>query len=76
MTLEEMYNNQYDFGDDEDDDSDWEPLSLPEHNVIEIPKWFCLNCTLLNVGDESHCVVGINSLLNSHLFFWFSYFFL
>ncbi|KAH6763501.1 histone deacetylase 15 [Perilla frutescens var. hirtella] len=57
MTLEEMYNNQYDFGDDEEDDSDWEPSALPAHNVVEIPKWFCLNCTMLNIGDDSHCDV-------------------
>ncbi|KAL1554794.1 Histone deacetylase 15, variant 3 [Salvia divinorum] len=58
MTLEEMYyNSQYDFGDDEDDDSDWEPSALPAHDVMEIPKWFCLNCTMLNIGDDSHCDV-------------------
>ncbi|XP_057770563.1 histone deacetylase 15-like isoform X3 [Salvia miltiorrhiza] len=57
MSLEEMYNSQYDFGDDEDDDSDWEPSALPAHSVVEIPKWFCLNCTMLNIGDDSHCDV-------------------
>lgn len=71
MTLEEMYyNSQYDFGDDEDDDSDWEPSALPAHDVMEIPKWFCLNCTMLNIGDDSHCDVGINCIL-----FWFCDFF-
>ncbi|KAG6411145.1 hypothetical protein SASPL_129219 [Salvia splendens] len=58
MTLEEMYyNSQYDFGDDEDDDSDWEPSALSAHDVMEIPKWFCLNCTMLNIGDDTHCDV-------------------
>ncbi|KAL0396065.1 UNVERIFIED_CONTAM: Histone deacetylase 15 [Sesamum calycinum] len=57
MTLEEMYNSQHDFEDDEDDDSDWEPSALPDHNVVEIPKWFCLNCTMVNIGDDLHCDV-------------------
>ncbi|GER32892.1 histone deacetylase 15 [Striga asiatica] len=55
MTLEEMYNGQYDFEDDEDDDSDWEPSDVPNPNVVEIPKWFCLNCTMVNIGVGSHC---------------------
>ncbi|KAH7850601.1 hypothetical protein Vadar_000322 [Vaccinium darrowii] len=50
MTLEDMYNNQYDF-DDEDDDSDWEPLQKP----AAIVKWFCVNCTMVNLGDDIHC---------------------
>ncbi|KAK6154009.1 hypothetical protein DH2020_013648 [Rehmannia glutinosa] len=57
MTLEEMYNNQYDFEDDEDDDSDWEPSALPDPNVVEIPKWFCINCTMVNIGVDFHCDV-------------------
>ncbi|KAI3463770.1 hypothetical protein Pfo_020433 [Paulownia fortunei] len=57
MTLEEMYNSQYDFEDDEDDDSDWEPSALPDPNVVEIPKWFCLNCTMVNIGADFHCDV-------------------
>lgn len=61
MTLEEMYNSQYDFEDDEDDDSDWDPSAVPEsdRHVVEIPKWFCVNCTMLNIGDGSYCDVGI-----------------
>ncbi|PIM97676.1 Histone deacetylase [Handroanthus impetiginosus] len=55
MTLEEMYNSQYDFEDDEDDDSDWEPSALADHNVVEIPRWFCHNCTMVNVGDDLYC---------------------
>ncbi|GFP94648.1 histone deacetylase 15 [Phtheirospermum japonicum] len=58
MTLEEMYSSQYDLEDEDDDeDSDWEPSALPKPNVIEIPKWFCLNCTMLNIGDDFHCDV-------------------
>ncbi|KAK4426721.1 Histone deacetylase 15 [Sesamum alatum] len=56
MTVEEMYNSHYGFEDDEDD-SDWEPSALPDHNVVEIPKWFCLNCTMVNIGDDFHCDV-------------------
>lgn len=74
MTLEEMYNSQYDFGDDEDDDSDWEPSALPDHNVVEIPKWFCLNCTVVNIGADFHCDVGISLLVNS-FFYFMSFFF-
>lgn len=54
MTLEELYNSHYD---SEDDDSDWEPSALPNRNVVEISNWFCLNCTMLNTGDDFHCDV-------------------
>ncbi|KAL6494301.1 hypothetical protein OROGR_031101 [Orobanche gracilis] len=59
LTLDEMYNSRYDFEDDEDDDSDWEPSVLPSPNVVEIPKWFCLNCTMVNIGADSRCDVGV-----------------
>ncbi|CAI9113629.1 OLC1v1014265C1 [Oldenlandia corymbosa var. corymbosa] len=52
MTLEDMYNKQYDF-DEEDDDSDWEP----EDNNVEVLKWFCVNCTMVNFDDVIHCDV-------------------
>lgn len=52
MSLEDMYNKQYDFDEDEDD-SDWEPLQ--KH--IEIVKWFCANCTMVNLDDVVHCDV-------------------
>ncbi|XP_051115921.1 histone deacetylase 15 isoform X2 [Andrographis paniculata] len=54
LTLEELYNSQYD---SEDDDSDWEPSALSNHNVVEISKWFCLNCTMVNTGGAFHCDV-------------------
>ncbi|KAL3639341.1 Histone deacetylase 15 [Castilleja foliolosa] len=59
MTLEELYSSQYgpEDEDDDDEDSDWEPSVLPDPNVVEIPKWFCLNCTMLNIGDDFHCDV-------------------
>ncbi|KAL3824774.1 hypothetical protein ACJIZ3_020803 [Penstemon smallii] len=59
MTLEDIYNNQYDFEDDEDEDSDWEPTapSLLERDIFELPKWFCLNCTMVNLGIDPHCDV-------------------
>lgn len=58
MTLEDMYNNQYDF-DDEDDDSDWEPVQKP----AAVVKWFCVNCTMVNLGDDSHCDVRLHCQL-------------
>lgn len=63
MTLEDMYNNQYDF-DDEDDDSDWEPLQKP----AAIVKWFCVNCTMVNLGDDIHCDVRLHCQLDSFRF--------
>ncbi|XP_073296704.1 histone deacetylase 15-like isoform X3 [Primulina huaijiensis] len=54
VTLEDMYNNNYEFEDDEDDDSDWEP-SFQAQNVLEIAKWFCVNCTIDNFATSVHC---------------------
>ncbi|KAL3529320.1 hypothetical protein ACH5RR_008642, partial [Cinchona calisaya] len=54
MTLEDIYNKEYNFDDDDDDDdSDWDPL---EKN-IEVLKWFCVNCTMVNFDDIVHCDV-------------------
>nr|ASU54226.1 histone deacetylase [Hevea brasiliensis] len=50
MTSQDMYNNQ-DLFDDDDDDSDWEPLQKRVH----IMKWFCTNCTMVNLNDVVHC---------------------
>ena len=52
MTFQDMYNNE-DLLDDDDDDSDWEPTQ--EH--VEIKKWFCTNCTMVNLDDVIHCDV-------------------
>lgn len=50
MTLRDMYSNQDDF-DDDDADSDWEPLE--KH--VEESKWFCVNCTMVNLGHVVYC---------------------
>ncbi|KAL4346488.1 hypothetical protein GQ457_17G026140 [Hibiscus cannabinus] len=50
-TFQDMYNNQDAFDDEDEDDSDWEPVQ--KH--IEILKWFCTNCTMVNLGDVLHC---------------------
>ncbi|KAH0688390.1 hypothetical protein KY285_018953 [Solanum tuberosum] len=52
MTLEDMYNARYNF-DEDDDDSDWEP----SEKQIEVLKWFCVNCTMINVEDVGNCEV-------------------
>ncbi|GMI99538.1 histone deacetylase 15 [Hibiscus trionum] len=51
LTLQDMYNNQDAFDEDDEDDSDWEPVQ--KH--IEIFKWFCTNCTMVNLDDVFHC---------------------
>lgn len=51
MTFQDMYNQDLD---DDDDDSDWEPLQ--KH--VEIVRWFCTNCTMVNLGDVVHCDVS------------------
>ncbi|KAK8537059.1 hypothetical protein V6N13_042010 [Hibiscus sabdariffa] len=53
LTLQDMYNNQDAFDEDDEDDSDWEPVQ--KH--IEILKWFCTNCTMVNLDDVFHCDV-------------------
>ncbi|KAK9278717.1 hypothetical protein L1049_028292 [Liquidambar formosana] len=50
MTMQDMYNNPDDY-DDDDDDSDWEPLQKQP----TIMKWFCINCTMVNMDDVVHC---------------------
>ncbi|XP_060205589.1 histone deacetylase 15 [Lycium barbarum] len=52
MTLEDMYNARYNF-EEEDDDSDWEP----SEKQIEVLKWFCVNCTMVNVEDVGNCEI-------------------
>lgn len=61
MTFQDMYNNQ-DLFDDDDDDSDWEPLQ----KRIDVMKWFCTNCTMVNLNDVVHCEVCLNVALH----FW------
>lgn len=38
--------------DEEEDDSDWDPASS-----LVLNRWFCLNCTMPNVDDITHCLV-------------------
>lgn len=52
MSIEDMY-KQYEYDEEDDDDSDWEPLQ--KH--IEVLKWFCANCTMVNFDDAVHCDV-------------------
>ncbi|XP_057517434.1 histone deacetylase 15 isoform X2 [Amaranthus tricolor] len=51
LTLEDICNNPNDLEDDDDDDSDWEPLL--EH--LAIRKWFCTNCTMVNLDGMLFC---------------------
>ncbi|XP_074574248.1 histone deacetylase 15-like isoform X2 [Curcuma longa] len=50
-TLEELY-LQEEYDEDDEDDSDWEPVS-----PFLIRKWFCTNCTMPNFDDVCHCEV-------------------
>ncbi|XP_073006215.1 histone deacetylase 15-like isoform X2 [Typha latifolia] len=50
-TLEDLYLQDV-YDDEDDEDSDWEPVN---HFVIK--KWFCSNCTMSNFYDVSHCDV-------------------
>ncbi|KAJ7978839.1 Histone deacetylase [Quillaja saponaria] len=51
MTLEDMYGQEMVDDDDDDDDSDWEPIE----KCVKIMKWFCTNCTMVNVDGVIHC---------------------
>lgn len=53
MTFQDMYESQNLLDDEDEDDSDWEPLQ--KH--VEVMKWFCTNCTMLNFDDIDHCDV-------------------
>ncbi|XP_039045347.1 histone deacetylase 15-like isoform X2 [Hibiscus syriacus] len=50
LTIQDIY-NQDAFDDDDEDDSDWEPVQ----KSIDIMKWFCTNCTMVNIDDVVHC---------------------
>nr|XP_043614467.1 histone deacetylase 15 [Erigeron canadensis] len=49
MTLQDMYNKEGDF--DDEDDSDWDPLE----SYISIVQWNCINCTMVNVDGAIYC---------------------
>lgn len=50
-TLQDLFMQDH-YDDDEDDDSDWEPVN---HFILK--KWFCTNCTMPNFDDVCHCDV-------------------
>lgn len=50
LTLEDIYNLPDELDDDEDD-SDWEPLLEP----LAVRKWFCTNCTMVNFDGFDFC---------------------
>uniref|UniRef100_A0A1J3HCI6 histone deacetylase n=2 Tax=Noccaea caerulescens TaxID=107243 RepID=A0A1J3HCI6_NOCCA len=54
MTFEDIYGAEALLNeDDEEDDSDWEPVQTP----VEFVKWCCVNCTMANPGDMVHCYI-------------------
>ncbi|GMH21382.1 hypothetical protein Nepgr_023224 [Nepenthes gracilis] len=50
LTLQDIYDNPDDLDDDEDD-SDWEPLQ----EQMAVTKWFCTNCTMINFDGAVQC---------------------
>lgn len=57
MTIQDMYNQESFDDEDEEDDSDWEPI----RKHVEVTKWFCTNCTMSNLelDDIVHCDVCV-----------------
>ncbi|XP_010506955.1 PREDICTED: histone deacetylase 15 [Camelina sativa] len=54
MTFEDIYGADTLLNDDdEEDDSDWEPVQTP----VEFVNWCCVNCTMANPGDMVHCFI-------------------
>ncbi|XP_039042894.1 histone deacetylase 15-like isoform X2 [Hibiscus syriacus] len=51
LAFQDMCDNQDLFDDEDEDDSDREPVQ--KH--IEVLKWFCTNCKMVNLDDVSHC---------------------
>ncbi|KAL6647008.1 hypothetical protein ACP70R_014445 [Stipagrostis hirtigluma subsp. patula] len=47
-TLEDLFL----FNDEEEDDSDWEPAATR----LVVNRWFCLNCTMPNMDEITHCL--------------------
>lgn len=64
MTFEDIYGAEALLNeDDEEDDSDWEPVQTP----VEFVKWCCVNCTMANPGDMVHCYVRFFFVLPFHI---------
>lgn len=53
LTFQDIHDNRDFFDEDDEDDSDWEPVQ--KH--VELIKWFCVNCTMVNLGDGVICDV-------------------
>lgn len=51
LTFQDIHDNRDFFDEDDEDDSDWEPVQ--KH--VELIKWFCVNCTMVNLGDGVIC---------------------
>ncbi|XP_011009786.1 PREDICTED: histone deacetylase 15 isoform X1 [Populus euphratica] len=51
LTFQDIHDNGDYFDEDDEDDSDWEPVQ--KH--VELIKWFCVNCTMVNLGDGVIC---------------------
>lgn len=51
LTFQDIHDHGDFFDEDEEDDSDWEPVQ--KH--VELIKWFCVNCTMVNLGDGVVC---------------------
>ncbi|KAL5726038.1 histone deacetylase [Ranunculus cassubicifolius] len=49
MTSQDIYREEYDDDDDEDEDNDWDP------SQCDSKRWFCTNCTMVNIDDVLHC---------------------
>ncbi|CAN7000622.1 unnamed protein product [Brassica rapa subsp. trilocularis] len=55
MTFQDIYDADALLNEeDEEDDSDWEPLQQ-QMMPVEFVKWCCVNCTMSNPGDMVHC---------------------
>uniref|UniRef100_A0A6N2N2L6 histone deacetylase n=2 Tax=Salix viminalis TaxID=40686 RepID=A0A6N2N2L6_SALVM len=51
LTFQDIHGNKDFFDEDDEEDSDWEPVQ--KH--VELIKWFCVNCTMVNLGDGVVC---------------------
>ncbi|XP_047327812.1 histone deacetylase 15 isoform X2 [Impatiens glandulifera] len=53
ITLEDIYNNQTGLDVDDDDDLDW----VPTQKNLDVFKWTCVNCTMVNLDDADCCEI-------------------
>ncbi|XP_028208611.1 histone deacetylase 15 isoform X3 [Glycine soja] len=69
LTFQDIYQNDGVF---DDEDSDWEPFQLHKCMDFEIKKWFCRNCTMVNLDHDDCCYIcgeHTDSKILSHGFF-------